>query len=185
MCFGVWCKYAYMCFHSFNNFKNYKWTDDKIIVKWSPSYFHQDSMWQADYSCNLSLAKQISLIKSINWLSVTTQLESNHEWQRPMHYTEGGSTSAAQVGSGQYSFCTAWVERSGSEHDLTGWLDDIPTSPGVLLPPKQRHKTQLQLFSIQRLYNSQEKKKKREETKYSFSCEIALSTFLKGLEMSP
>lgn len=67
-------------------------------------------------------------------------------------------TSAGQVGHVQYSVCTAPLERSGSEHDLTGWLGDIPTSPGVRLPPKQRHKTQLQLFSIQCLYTEQEKK---------------------------
>lgn len=63
-------------------------------------------------------------------------------------------TAAGQVGHVQYSFCAAPAERSGSEHDLTGWLDDIPTSPGVRLPPKQRHKTQLQLSSIQCLYKT-------------------------------
>ena len=68
------------------------------------------------------------------------------------------STSSGQVRHVQYSLCTTPVERSGSENDLTGWLDDIPTSPGVCLPPRQRHKTQLQLFSFQCLYTQQEKK---------------------------
>lgn len=67
--------------------------------------------------------------------------------------------TAAQVPEHvQYGFCAAPPERSGSEHDLTGLLDDIPTSPGVCLPPKNSNiKTQPQLSSIQCLYNQQEK----------------------------
>lgn len=82
------------------------------------------------------------------------------------------STAAGQVRHVQYSFCAAPEERSGSEHDLTGWLDDIPTSPGVRLPPRQRHKTQPQLSSIQ--CNHQEEKILGGE--YSLGCETALCT---------
>lgn len=68
-------------------------------------------------------------------------------------------SAAGQVGHVQYGFCAAPVERSGSEHDLTGWLDDIPPSPRVRLPPKQRHKTQFQQSFIQCLYSQQGKEK--------------------------
>lgn len=84
---------------------------------------------------------------------MATQLESNHEWQQPVCYAE-----TAQVGHVQYSFYAAPEERSGSEHDITGWLDNIPTSPGVRLPPIPRHKTQLRLSSIQCFYNQHENK---------------------------
>lgn len=47
------------------------------------------------------------------------------------------TAAGGRVGHVQYSLCAAPEEGSGSEHDLTGWLDDIPTRPGVRLPPRQ------------------------------------------------
>lgn len=126
-------------------------TDYLITIRNSPScFYYQDRTLQINYSCNLPLAQKISLIKSINWLSMITQLESNHEWRQHIYCTE---MAQQQDKSGMYSFCAAPVKRSGSEHDLTGWLDNIPTSPGVCLPLKQLHKTQIQQSAIQWLQN--------------------------------
>lgn len=76
---------------------------------------------------------------------MTTQLDSNPEWQQPMYYTE---IAQQQDKPGMYSFCAAPVKRSGSELNQTGWMDNIPTSRGVCLSPRQLHETQLQLSAI-------------------------------------
>lgn len=48
-----------------------------------------------------------------------------------LHYAE---TAQWQASPGMYSTVSVLLlKRSGSEHDLTGWPDNIPTSPGVCL----------------------------------------------------
>lgn len=92
----------------------------------------------------------------------------------------GGTAAAGRVRHERYSFCAAPEERSGSERDITGWLDDIPTSPGVLLPLRQQHKTQAST-----VFPSVSRETKRKQIRggdYSPGCETALRTLLIGFE---
>lgn len=53
--------------------------------------FPQTVSPRQDYTHWLELwpiTTQISSTRSIYWLSVTIQLESNHEWQQPVHHAE-------------------------------------------------------------------------------------------------
>lgn len=93
-------------------------------------YFHYARLIR---TATYSLRRSASLSQSI-----ATKLESNHKWQQPMHYTE----IALNV---QFSYCHISLERSGSEHDLSGWLSSIPTEQalGFAFFPKQPRMKQL------------------------------------------
>lgn len=94
-------------------------------------------------------------------------------------------TADGAHGHVQYGFCAAPQERSGSEHDLTGWLDDIPTSPGLCLPLKNsdiRHSFNCLPFSF---YTTNKKKKKSWEEKIHWVVKSLLSTLLMGFYLKP
>lgn len=59
---------------------------------------------------------QISLIESIGRLSMTTQLESDHERQQPMRYTE---TAQPQDKSGMYSTVSVLLQKRGVALSMT------------------------------------------------------------------
>lgn len=72
----------------------------------------------------------------------------------PVHWLCANGRAASLGGHAQYStLSVSHHERSGSEHDLTGWLDDIPTSSGACLSfPDSGMRHSPDCLHFQRLY---------------------------------
>ena len=152
-----------------------KWLPDNEIISFSPSYFHTKMT-----SDRLTGGLTDSSLSKSAWLSQSIDCQWPLSWTLILNDSSQCIYTYAAHERDQLVYCTAPAERSGSEHDLTAWLDDIPTSPGVRLPPKQGHKTQHRLFPIQRPYKQQGKK--HPERKQSVHRVVrSLCVILKGL----
>lgn len=88
-------------------------------------------MMHPTLSCNQLASKSAWLSQSIDYQWLCDWSPTVVTAALPLHYAK---TAQWQASPGMYSTVSVvLLKRSGSEHDLTGWPDNIPTSPGVCL----------------------------------------------------